>query len=89
MVDEYHYIPANNMFASFIIGGVDEMKKDLEENYRKQLNGLGEAESQGHKPHETWYRHREWYKASCEWLIEHVTNGGKICQDYPPFKLVE
>lgn len=79
-IAEAHYIPANNMAASLLVGGVDEALKHAAENADKWRN---------HPEICPVCRraYADWYQRSCELVITRCQFGKKVSTDYPPLVL--
>ena len=71
-IDEVHYLPANNVFAFHMTGGIAGARVDSAQEYERIL-----------KEDAVGKEFADWYKASCDWLIERLENGGTVSTDYP------
>lgn len=80
-VTEYHYIPANNVFAFFLTGGKDgaaaEVVKVSEEmDQRAVADGMCSM---------CRAAFQQWYQRSCSIVIKQMSDGEKPTTDYVPF----
>lgn len=80
-IKDCHYIPANHVFTSYMIGGtkgarLDYAKEALEMSNRMLASGFDPVYVAVFI---------DWYKNSCEALVRTLESGEKISANYPPF----
>ncbi len=80
-IKEMHYIPANNVFAFYLMGGKDGAEAEiieLSERMDKEAAKLGTCST-------CRMAFQQWYLRSCHLVLKGMVAGEKPNQDYPPF----
>jgi len=78
-IRDSHYIAANNMAASWLVGGEPEARAVIQRNLERHAN----APPEDFCPICTT-AFAAWYAKSCEIVIDHLKSSKGVSTDYPP-----